>query len=93
MRWSINQGVDGVITDDPKRFKDVSDAWIGGSRRAVIHWKTWVEMVWLQLMVIVFGGIFHWKMRVKVQGKQKVEIEEQAQETEAIQEEGTERAR
>ncbi|MCJ1320875.1 hypothetical protein MMC15_006216 [Xylographa vitiligo] len=93
MRWSINQGVDGVITDDPKRFKDVSDAWMGGRRRAVIHWQVWAEMVWLQLMVIVFGGIFHWKMRAKSQGKQKTEMERQARDVKAIQEEGSEGAR
>ncbi|MCJ1390577.1 hypothetical protein MMC18_003437 [Xylographa bjoerkii] len=93
MRWSISKGVDGVITDDPKRFREVSDAWMGGRRKVVIRWKTWVELVWIQLMVIVFGGIFHWKMRAKGQGKQKVGMEEQAQEAEAIQEEQTEAAR
>ena len=86
MRWSINKGVDGVITDDPKRFREVSNAWMEGRRRAVIHWKLWVELVWIQLMVIVFGGIFHWKMRAKAkgQGKEKVGIKQRAREAEAI---------
>ncbi|MCJ1398557.1 hypothetical protein MMC11_001757 [Xylographa trunciseda] len=93
MRWSINKGVDGVITDDPKRFIEVSDSWLGGRRRVVLQWKMWVELVWIQLMVIAFGGIFHWKMRTKGQGKSKVGMEEQARVVEAMPQERTEEAR
>jgi len=43
--------------------------------------------------VIVFGGIFHWKMRAKGQGIHKVESEEQAREPEALHQDRTEGAR
>ena len=65
MKWSINKGVDGVITDDPQRFKEVSGEWKAGRREVKVEWRTWAMVIWIQLMVLVFGGIFRWKVRTR----------------------------
>ena len=61
MKWSIQQGLDGVITDDPKRFMDVCEEWEGGKRKVEITWKQWISVLWINLMVVIFGIIFSWK--------------------------------
>lgn len=61
MRWSISKGVDGVITDDPKRFLEVCDAWEKGDRK--LGSMTWLQLalaVWFNFMIMVFGAIFRW---------------------------------
>lgn len=61
MRWSINKEVDGVITDDPKRFLEVCDEWEQGKRKINISWGQWMMAAWINFMVLVFGTIFWWK--------------------------------
>ena len=59
MRWSINRQVDGVITDDPKKFLDVCERWENGDRKLVkMTWEQLFQVLWIQWMVMVFGGIF-----------------------------------
>lgn len=70
MRWSINKGVDGVITDDPKRFKEVTEEWTSGRRNVVITWRAWCLTVWVYFMTMVFTVIFRYKSRAK-KGKAK----------------------
>ena len=61
MKWSISREADGVITDDPKRFLEVCDEWENGNRAIRIGWRLWLEIAWVNLMVLVFGSIFWWK--------------------------------
>lgn len=61
MRWSISRGLDGVITDDPKRFLEVCDDWERGHRKVIITWRQWLSILWINFMVLVFGSIFWWK--------------------------------
>ena len=61
MRWSIEHDLDGVITDDPKRFLEVCDEWEQGKREINISWGQWMIIAWTNLMVLVFGTIFWWK--------------------------------
>jgi len=61
MRWCISKGLDGVITDDPKKFLDVCEDWERGKRDIHIFWGQWMMMLWINLMVLAFGGIFWWK--------------------------------
>ena len=81
MKWSISREADGVITDDPKRFLEVCDEWESGKREIRIGWRLWLEVLWINVMVLVFGSIFWWKyggvkskrparmpMRVKAEG-------------------------
>ncbi|MCJ1479249.1 hypothetical protein MMC13_007934 [Lambiella insularis] len=65
MRWSINKGVDGVITDDPKRFKEVTEEWIGGERQVVVDWRAWFLMVWIQSMALTFRAMLWYRSRAK----------------------------
>ena len=61
MKWSIKQGFDGVITDDPGRFLEVCDEWEQGKRDIEISWGQWMGIAWINFMVIIFGTIFWWK--------------------------------
>ena len=61
MRWSISKGLDGVITDDPKKFLEVCDDWERGKREITIPWKSLTMIAWINFMVVVFGSIFWWK--------------------------------
>lgn len=61
MRWCISKGLDGVITDDPKKFLEVCEDWQRGKRDIHISWGQWMMILWINIMVLVFGGIFWWK--------------------------------
>ncbi len=69
MRWCISKGLDGVITDDPKKFLEVCDDWERGKRDIHISLTQWMMVLWINLMVLAFGGIFWW--RHGGMGKQK----------------------
>ena len=69
MRWSIDKELDGVLTDDPKRFLEVCDEWEQGKRKFSISWREWMMIAWINLMVLIFGTIFWWKYRGTGQGK------------------------
>ena len=61
MRWSISKGLDGVITDDPKKFMEVCKDWEKGKREIRISMKGKVMAAWINLMILIFGTIFYWK--------------------------------
>lgn len=73
MRWSVSKGLDGVITDDPKKFLEVCDDWERGKREIVITWKQWLTVLWIQFMVLIFGSIFWWKYGGK-EGRKRREM-------------------
>jgi len=57
MYWSIRKGVDGVITDDPKRFLEVCEEWkAGGGQRSTTPGQ-FLREVFAQLMMIVFAPL------------------------------------
>jgi hypothetical protein len=39
MEWCIRKGVDGVITDDPRLFREVCERWERGQERR--GWRHW----------------------------------------------------
>lgn len=61
MRWSISKEVDGVITDDPKRFLEVCEEWEGGRREVKVGWRIWAQVAWIWVLVCVFGAVFWWR--------------------------------
>lgn len=61
MKWSIDKELDGVITDDPKRFLEICDEWEQGKRKINISLGQWIMIAWINLMVLVFGTMFWWK--------------------------------
>lgn len=77
MRWSIGKSLDGVITDDPKKFLEVCDDWERGHRKVVITWRQWMMILWINLMVLIFGLVFWWKYggtQKQKESKEKKEI-------------------
>lgn len=59
MRWSIDRKVDGVITDDPKKFMEVCERWDKGDRKlGKMTWDQLFSVVWINLVILIFGGIF-----------------------------------
>ncbi|KAI4218408.1 MAG: hypothetical protein LQ349_008728 [Xanthoria aureola] len=71
MRWSIKQGADGVITDDPKRFLEVCEEWEHGKRDVHFTGKQWGQIIWINFMIIIFGCIFWWRFGALPGGKPK----------------------
>lgn len=61
MKWSIKKEVDGVITDDPKKFLDVCDRWNQGDRKIRFSWYEIFDIIRINLYVAVFSIIFWWK--------------------------------
>jgi hypothetical protein len=68
MRWSIGRGVDGVLTDDPKRFLDIADEYVEG-QSAGIPWRAWVFALWINILALLFGGLFRWRYAGAGSGK------------------------
>jgi phosphatidylglycerol phospholipase C len=67
MRWSIRKGVDGVITDNPKRYLEVCkeyDESAPPDRLTVMDMWT---MVWINALVVIFGSIFRLRYRFKIE--------------------------
>lgn len=60
MKWSIRQGVDGVITDDPLKFLKVCKLYAGDER---LHhsWSSWKAIIRQYMRKFAFGGLFRWK--------------------------------
>lgn len=63
MHWSIRKGVDGVITDDPKRFLDVCEQWkAGGGQRSTTPGQVLSE-AFVQFVMIVFAPLVWFVVR------------------------------
>ena len=55
MKWSIQKEVDGVITDDPKKFHDLCDQWTADEPLAKVTWAKWLYTFWLY---VIFAGYY-----------------------------------
>lgn len=59
MKWSIQRHVDGVITDDPKTFKQICDGWDDDREPvAKVTWSQWSYTFWIWFMTTVFWVLF-----------------------------------
>jgi phosphatidylglycerol phospholipase C len=71
MKWSIRQGVDGVITDDPKKYLEVSKGYNKGEK--IRHsWESWKEIFWWHMMALVFGLYFRYRHGLWVDAKKHI---------------------
>jgi phosphatidylglycerol phospholipase C len=68
MRWSIQKEVDGVITDDPLRFKQICDNWTDDEPIAHPSLAQWLYTFWLYLLIGIFSPGFKWKFPETVDG-------------------------
>jgi phosphatidylglycerol phospholipase C len=67
MRWSIHREVDGVITDDPKKFKEVCDDWDDTMPEEPVTWRQYLMTLWIYVLVSIFGTLFRIKYREGVE--------------------------
>ena len=61
MKWCIQRHVDGVITDDPKKFKKICDEWNDYEPEARLSLGQWLYTVWLYIVVFFFTFMFRYK--------------------------------
>jgi hypothetical protein len=83
MKWSIQKNLDGVITDDPKRFNKICDEWRDDEKTARPTLGQLIYTLWLWCMVIVFSYPFrkrfpetveHWMKRNQVREKATLKL-------------------
>lgn len=78
MMWSIKKGVDGVVTDDPKRFLEVCRKFERGEKVAPGPWKS--TLVWRlvsYVFVVVSFCLSPWvDTGIWVMAKRKRQLEE-----------------
>jgi hypothetical protein len=60
MRWDIRQGLDGVITDDPKLFLEVRNAWHEGTKDG-LRIRDAFEVARINVMALLYTVMF-WYM-------------------------------
>ena len=61
MRWGIQKEVDGVITDDPKRFKEICDNWTDNEPIARPSVAQLLYTFWLYVLIGTFFPVFKWR--------------------------------
>lgn len=64
MRWDIRQGIDGVITDDPKKFIEVRRNWHEGSRDG-FGLIMWLDVLRVNFFALIFGFLFQLRFGFK----------------------------
>lgn len=64
MKWCVSKGVDGVITDDPKKYLDLSSRWKGGWAFPSLYNLGFCIMIWI--MTPYFKRIFVKKFGIKM---------------------------
>jgi len=55
MVWCVQHAVDGVITDDPKTFKEICDNWDGKKKTARPTLMQWLRVLWIWILIAVFS--------------------------------------
>jgi hypothetical protein len=60
MKWSIKKEVDGVITDDPKKYLEVCKSY--EKREKIYHgWRAWRTVLWWNYQAFMFSIPFRIK--------------------------------
>jgi len=74
MRWSICKEVDGVITDDPKKYLEVSDQYKG--EKVHLPLREWGRLIWMNMIAAVFSLLFRYRYGFRVDvGKVRKNLE------------------
>lgn len=69
MRWDIRQGLDGVITDDPKLFLEVRNSWHEGTKDGMSI-KDRLDIVRINIFAVIYT-VFFWCMFGMGEGRSK----------------------
>jgi phosphatidylglycerol phospholipase C len=67
MRWCMSKGVDGVITDDPKKYLELSEEYHGEKVFASLYSWGFLLMVWI--MTPFYKNIFRKKFGIRMDRK------------------------
>ena len=63
MKWSIMKGVDGVITDDPKKYLDLARNYDG--EQFQLSLKQVGTAIWINILSTFFGFVFRFRYTSK----------------------------
>lgn len=77
MRWDIRQGLDGVVTDDPKLFLEVRRSWHEGTKDGVTL-LMWLDVLRYNFFCMIYTFLF--QCYFGFQGKSLVRIREEEEE-------------
>lgn len=59
MRWCVRNNLDGVVTDDPAKFKEVCDRWEDDDEvHETLGFLQLLQLYWLALVVTMLGPLF-----------------------------------
>lgn len=61
MKWSIYKEVDGVITDDPKKYLEVCESYQG--EKVQLTASSLMFIIFVNVMVTMFGVVFRYRLR------------------------------
>lgn len=76
MQWSIQKKVDGVITDDPKKFLEVCKRYEGEKVR--MKWRTLGSIVFYQTVAFPLGIFLGWRFGFRIDAKKMGKVLEEA---------------
>jgi glycerophosphoryl diester phosphodiesterase len=63
MQWGISKGLDGIVTDDPKKFLEVRKRWeVDGPKEVRFTLGEWIKILQMQMLIFVFGFYVRWKL-------------------------------
>ncbi|CAD6442541.1 2ee8710c-0190-46e5-bca8-405a333a12f4 [Sclerotinia trifoliorum] len=72
MRWCIKKEVDGVITDDPKKYLKVCEEYDSAdSNKVGFGFKDWMLIIWLNVLAMLFSWLVRCRFGFKID-KEKV---------------------
>ncbi|KAF2628376.1 tubulin-domain-containing protein [Macroventuria anomochaeta] len=57
MRWDIQQGLDGVITDDPELFLEVRRGWHEGTKHG-LRTRDWLDVMRVNFFALIYSILF-----------------------------------
>ncbi|EOA90461.1 uncharacterized protein SETTUDRAFT_45648 [Exserohilum turcica Et28A] len=69
MRWDIRQGLDGVVTDDPKLFLEVRNSWHEGTKDGVTV-LAWLDVLRINLFCLIYTALFQFMEIITLQAGQ-----------------------
>jgi hypothetical protein len=61
MQWCIRKGLDGVFTDDPKRFLELCAEWVKNPAKERFGFRDWLDVIRIQVFATIFVWLFRYK--------------------------------
>jgi hypothetical protein len=73
MRWDIRQGLDGVITDDPRLFLEVRNSWHQGTKDG-LRAKDVLDILRVNVFALIYGILFWVMSKVRERRWKKADV-------------------